>query len=341
MLCPPPALCLNLNSDAGRRKSHLVDQIRGLLLENLKKRLCTKCIHNGQLCRECLSKLHHQTDTYVNNLLSLSPKQNAESRPLLLKSSMTGLDTGLNIFEALSRACMPWCRYCGSTESREGLWRPGPWGKDTLCRKHGCGYLGFDQSYGWNALDLTRFSKEEKRRTFPILHSYCRTCYLKLSETGLKRCRGCQAGYHEKCVDQDWYYCGDRCKSLKERPCLKYNISKNARIPYLRSACEPLILRLAIPKKRARTIKLRERKAEIVCVPTWKRVETLPKGEYVSWSFEEKHGEYEMMEKRGRILRPSILSTNTSSFQTSIRTSTANSLPTSPPMTPPSETNKV
>lgn len=36
------------------------------------------------------------------------------------------------VFEKLSQSGIDWCRYCGTTEGVN--WRPGPWGKRTLCK---------------------------------------------------------------------------------------------------------------------------------------------------------------------------------------------------------------
>jgi predicted component of type VI protein secretion system len=36
------------------------------------------------------------------------------------------------IFQKLTKASVDWCRYCGTTEGVN--WRPGPWGKRTLCK---------------------------------------------------------------------------------------------------------------------------------------------------------------------------------------------------------------
>lgn len=36
------------------------------------------------------------------------------------------------IFQKLTKANIDWCRYCGTTEGVN--WRPGPWGKRTLCK---------------------------------------------------------------------------------------------------------------------------------------------------------------------------------------------------------------
>lgn len=36
------------------------------------------------------------------------------------------------IYQKLTKASIDWCRYCGTTEGVN--WRPGPWGKRTLCK---------------------------------------------------------------------------------------------------------------------------------------------------------------------------------------------------------------
>lgn len=41
-------------------------------------------------------------------------------------------DGNITLFERLTQAGIDWCRYCGTTEGVN--WRPGPWGKRTLCK---------------------------------------------------------------------------------------------------------------------------------------------------------------------------------------------------------------
>lgn len=36
------------------------------------------------------------------------------------------------IYQKLTKSNVDWCRYCGTTEGVN--WRPGPWGKRTLCK---------------------------------------------------------------------------------------------------------------------------------------------------------------------------------------------------------------
>jgi hypothetical protein len=36
------------------------------------------------------------------------------------------------LYQKLTKANVDWCRYCGTTEGVN--WRPGPWGKRTLCK---------------------------------------------------------------------------------------------------------------------------------------------------------------------------------------------------------------
>jgi hypothetical protein len=37
-----------------------------------------------------------------------------------------------SIYQIFSKQNVDWCRYCGTTEGVN--WRPGPWGKRTLCK---------------------------------------------------------------------------------------------------------------------------------------------------------------------------------------------------------------
>lgn len=52
--------------------------------------------------------------------------------PMLLFTSKKPKYSSLTVFETLTQSCIDWCRYCGTTEGVN--WRPGPWGKRTLCK---------------------------------------------------------------------------------------------------------------------------------------------------------------------------------------------------------------
>ncbi|KAI9020848.1 hypothetical protein CLU79DRAFT_201784 [Phycomyces nitens] len=106
----------------------------------------------------------------------------------------------LTIYQQLTEANIDWCRYCGTTEGVN--WRPGPWGKRTLCNKHGCDYKGYGFACKLPRLDLTGFVKESIHdRDRPVLQLFCTGCHRKDSRAGnqLVRCEGCPKAYHQHC----------------------------------------------------------------------------------------------------------------------------------------------
>ncbi|KAI8888485.1 hypothetical protein K501DRAFT_282785 [Backusella circina FSU 941] len=108
------------------------------------------------------------------------------------------------IYQKLTKANIDWCRYCGTTEGVN--WRPGPWGKRTLCNKHGCDYKGYGFACKLPRLDLTGFTKESiDDRDRPVLQLYCTICHQKDSWEGnvLIRCEGCPKAYHQKCLPEE------------------------------------------------------------------------------------------------------------------------------------------
>lgn len=127
------------------------------------------------------------------------------------------------IYQKLTKSNVDWCRYCGTTEGVN--WRPGPWGKRTLCNKHGCDYKGYGFACKLPRLDLTAFANESiDERDRPILQDYCSTCQRKDSWKGnvLVRCEGCPKAFHQNCcvntilddtfVDsKEAYFCDNSC----------------------------------------------------------------------------------------------------------------------------------
>ncbi|KAG0167522.1 hypothetical protein DFQ28_006831 [Apophysomyces sp. BC1034] len=55
-------------------------------------------------------------------------KKKSAPSPVIIEQAQDGL----TLFENLTQAGIDWCRYCGTTEGVN--WRPGPWGKRTLCK---------------------------------------------------------------------------------------------------------------------------------------------------------------------------------------------------------------
>ncbi|KAI8144012.1 hypothetical protein BJV82DRAFT_608060 [Fennellomyces sp. T-0311] len=132
------------------------------------------------------------------------------------------------IFERLTHAGIDWCRYCGTTEGVN--WRPGPWGKRTLCNKHGCDYKGYGIASRLPRLDLSAFIHErlEDRRR-PVVQQFCVVCQgpESNSDNKLVPCEGgCSRAYHQLCripaitptayQDQQWC-CSTVCRENRKR----------------------------------------------------------------------------------------------------------------------------
>ncbi|CAG8764322.1 19325_t:CDS:2, partial [Dentiscutata erythropus] len=118
------------------------------------------------------------------------------------------------VFENLTKSGIDWCRYCGTTEGVN--WRPGPWGKRTLCNKHGCDYKGYGFACKLPRLDLTGFvneTVEEREQSFV--------------GNVLVRCEGCPKAFHQKCfvegIDDETvqgtepWYCEKGCQDNLRR----------------------------------------------------------------------------------------------------------------------------
>ncbi|PVU92729.1 hypothetical protein BB561_003653 [Smittium simulii] len=105
------------------------------------------------------------------------------------------------IFQEFTKNGVDWCRYCGTTEGIN--WRPGPWGRRTLCNKHGCDYKGYGFASKTPRLDLRSFIGESiDDRKMPILQSYCYVCLSNKDEPNnpLYYCSGCPNSYHKNCL---------------------------------------------------------------------------------------------------------------------------------------------
>ncbi|KAJ2617203.1 hypothetical protein H4S08_000418 [Coemansia sp. RSA 1365] len=150
------------------------------------------------------------------------------------------------IFEALSHGGIDWCRYCGTTEGIN--WRPGPWGKRTLCNKHGCDYKGYGFASKMPRLNLKAFADEAlDERIRPVLQTFCQICQQDCSEDSnvLVHCDGCHRAYHQSChpegihasditLDSPWY-CESTCRDNARRRRILVELPK-CRLPYM---CSP------------------------------------------------------------------------------------------------------
>ncbi|KAI9091879.1 hypothetical protein DFS34DRAFT_317923 [Phlyctochytrium arcticum] len=107
------------------------------------------------------------------------------------------------IYEEFTAKGIDWCRYCGVTKGGQtAAFRPGPWGRRTLCNKHGCDYKGYGYADKQSRLDLSKFRKESVQdRIRPVLQDFCIVCFQRTSPNGsvLVQCDGCPRGHHVEC----------------------------------------------------------------------------------------------------------------------------------------------
>jgi hypothetical protein len=92
-----------------------------------KKSVNNNPIH--PLSKKKSSNIQEQVQQQPINLGDLFVDNSSER--LLPKASPRPTATP-TIYQKLTKASVDWCRYCGTTEGVN--WRPGPWGKRTLCK---------------------------------------------------------------------------------------------------------------------------------------------------------------------------------------------------------------
>ncbi|KAG1465351.1 hypothetical protein G6F55_001182 [Rhizopus delemar] len=156
------------------------------------------------------------------------------------------------IYQKLTKANIDWCRYCGTTEGVN--WRPGPWGKRTLCNKHGCDYKGYGFACKLPRLDLTQFTKESiDQRHRPVLQLYCSSCQRNESWQGnvLVRCEGCPKAYHQKCCPQELtdafvlstepWFCTESCSENSRRKRILVELPRK-RLPLMSAPSKSTLL---------------------------------------------------------------------------------------------------
>ena len=361
---PPPS---DLASPRGASKKlppavlkQICHQVRTALGKLVLPKLCAECrgkvgpvlrkpdskITLGALCEPCREVFIKQAASVQQRSTSTSRpsspiKTNSHPKKVVLKVTQTPrLDETLPLFEALNAAGVPWCRYCGTTESLS--WRPGPWGPNTLCRRHGCGFVGFDTTAGHDRLDLSPFA-HETRRTQPILKNICRTCWERIDTTddASRSCKGCSLAYHEGCAPKrpdelDNWYCDSQCRHSLPRVSVRIKIPHGTKLPYERQPVEkmdsPTILvpspRHPIPSISSNTKtrpslkrRLREdafeapttKDIKVIAVPFWRK--SLPTMlDHVTCNEDitpnaliSRHTRYEEAEKSTRLLRPEVL----------------------------------
>ncbi|KAI8333058.1 hypothetical protein BC941DRAFT_434983 [Chlamydoabsidia padenii] len=151
------------------------------------------------------------------------------------------------LYKHLLKQRVDWCRYCGTTEGVN--WRPGPWGKRTLCNKHGCDYKGYGFACKLPRLDLTAFVKEPMdQRVRPVLQLFCSCCHRSESwqDNLLVQCDGCPMAWHQQCRRQQdltdefcqssaAFFCsGDQCRDNLKKKRVVVEFSRK-RLPLMRT----------------------------------------------------------------------------------------------------------
>jgi hypothetical protein len=181
--------------------------------------------------------IHHTCDSDSGSAL---PEYIPHGAPEVdLRYSSQGL------YKHLLKQRVDWCRYCGTTEGVN--WRPGPWGKRTLCNKHGCDYKGYGFACKLPRLDLTAFTQEPmEERIRPVLQLFCSGCHRSESwaDNLLVQCDGCPMAYHQHCRrDLDDAFCrsanpffcsGDTCRENLKKKRVVVEFSRK-RLPLMRT----------------------------------------------------------------------------------------------------------
>ncbi|KAG1453292.1 hypothetical protein G6F56_007612 [Rhizopus delemar] len=160
------------------------------------------------------------------------------------KLSKTADSSSPTIYQMFSKQNIDWCRYCGTTEGIN--WRPGPWGKRTLCNKHGCDYKGYGFACKLPRLDLTEYLKEPiTKRIRPVLQHYCSACQKKeTAESKLIVCDGCPKAFHSTCLQKETastpWYCTDTCGDNLKRKRVVVELPRK-RLPLMRTPKSALL----------------------------------------------------------------------------------------------------
>ncbi|OUM64682.1 hypothetical protein PIROE2DRAFT_8522, partial [Piromyces sp. E2] len=144
----------------------------------------------------------------------------------IIKEKVVKYSQEPTVFQSFTKDRVLWCHYCGTTNTSS--WRHGPWGKKSLCNKHGCDYKGYGFTVRQPRLDLSKFIKESSKRVRPVIQEYCCVCFSNDSnkENVLVMCDGCYRAYHQNCypdkISSDIvksskpFYCKEECKKTRE-----------------------------------------------------------------------------------------------------------------------------
>ncbi|KAG0325779.1 hypothetical protein BGZ99_000156 [Dissophora globulifera] len=194
------------------------------------------------LAKSCHTASKPSTEIKAETAVAAAPVATAISAPVpVAATSATKVASELKqskaptLFQILTKANIDWCRYCGTTEGVN--WRPGPWGKRTLCNKHGCDFKGYGFACKLPRLDLTSYVHETvDQRIRPVLQHFCHGCQSQEStaDNVMVRCEGCPKAFHQMChgetrisdeialSDKPWF-CDETCKEnvKKRRVCVE------------------------------------------------------------------------------------------------------------------------
>jgi len=144
----------------------------------------------------------------------------------IIKEKVVRYSQEPTVFQSFTNNKVLWCHYCGTTNTSS--WRHGPWGKKSLCNKHGCDYKGYGFTVRQPRLDLSSFLRESSKRIRPVIQEYCCICFSNDSnkENVLVMCDGCYRAYHQNCypdkISSDIvksskpFYCKEECKKTRE-----------------------------------------------------------------------------------------------------------------------------
>ncbi|ORY98961.1 hypothetical protein BCR43DRAFT_213175 [Syncephalastrum racemosum] len=89
--------------------------------------------HIGQSAKASPSIDEKPSQAHSGQVQSKSAETNTEEQPQRLVEILPARSTQQpTVYQNLTKSQIDWCRYCGTTEGVN--WRPGPWGKRTLCK---------------------------------------------------------------------------------------------------------------------------------------------------------------------------------------------------------------
>lgn len=214
------------------------------------------------------SAWEHKESNNTTDFVSGDPTVSKTSASRLTADNKSQSNCRPTLYEKLSKLNIDWCRYCGTTEGVN--WRPGPWGKRTLCNKHGCDYKGYGFACKLPRLDLTSFASETiSERVRPVMQLFCSHCQLQesLEDNQLVLCDGCPKSFHQNCfhdgriIASDFtdsftpWYCSNECQDNLKRKKVIVELPRK-RLPLMRTPKNSKISNPRALNPRTRTINI-------------------------------------------------------------------------------------